>query len=63
MQDAAEHRFFVVSDSDVSVGPGYLRAVIAPFADKRVGLVTCLYRGVHGGITAKSGSGSFSVRP
>src|SRR3984885_5368171 len=46
MQNAASHRFFVVSDSDVSVSPGYLRAVMAPFADERVGLVTCLYRGV-----------------
>ena len=46
MQSAAAHRFFVVSDSDVSVTAGYLRAVMAPFADERVGLVTCLYRGV-----------------
>jgi ceramide glucosyltransferase len=46
MQHAASHRFFVVSDSDVSVTPGYLRAVMAPFAEERVGLVTCLYRGV-----------------
>ncbi len=46
MQGAATHRFFVVSDSDVSVNPGYLRAVMAPFADTRVGVVTCLYRGV-----------------
>jgi ceramide glucosyltransferase len=46
MQQAAAHRFFVVSDSDVSVTPGYLRAVMAPFSDERVGLVTCLYRGV-----------------
>src|SRR5580658_6432441 len=38
MQHAAAHRFFVVSDSDVSVSPGYLRAVIAPFVDVRVGL-------------------------
>ena len=48
MQSAAAHRFFVVSDSDVSVTPGYLRAVIAPFVDVRVGMVTCLYRGVGG---------------
>jgi ceramide glucosyltransferase len=46
MQGAAAHRFFVVSDSDVSVTPGYLGAVMAPFVDKRVGVVTCLYRGV-----------------
>src|SRR5271155_81618 len=49
MQNAAAHTFFVVSDSDVSVTPGYLRAVMAPFANQRVGAVTCLYRGVGGG--------------
>ena len=46
MQRAAEHTILVVSDSDVSVTPDYLRAVVAPFADDRIGLVTCLYRGV-----------------
>jgi ceramide glucosyltransferase len=46
MQGAAAHGFLVVSDSDVSVSSDYLRAVMAPFADPRVGLVTCLYRGV-----------------
>jgi ceramide glucosyltransferase len=46
MQSVAAHRFFVISDSDVSVTPDYLRAVVAPFADERVGMVTCLYRGV-----------------
>jgi ceramide glucosyltransferase len=49
MEKAAAHRFLVVSDSDVSVTSNYLRAVIAPFEDSRVGLVTCLYRGVTGG--------------
>ncbi len=48
MQSAATHRFLVVSDSDVSVKPDYLRAVMAPFADEHVGMVTCLYRGVAG---------------
>jgi ceramide glucosyltransferase len=46
MQHAASHQFLVVSDSDVSVTPDYLRAVMAPFSNERVGLVTCLYRGV-----------------
>jgi ceramide glucosyltransferase len=48
MQSAAAYSFLVVSDSDVSVTPGYLSAVMAPFADERVGMVTCLYRGVAG---------------
>jgi ceramide glucosyltransferase len=48
MQSAAAYGFFVVSDSDVSVTSGYLREVMTPFADERVGMVTCLYRGVAG---------------
>ncbi|HEX3940834.1 MAG TPA: bacteriohopanetetrol glucosamine biosynthesis glycosyltransferase HpnI [Acidobacteriaceae bacterium] len=48
MSDAARYEIFVVSDSDVSVTPEYLREVIAPFAEEKVGLVTCLYRGVAG---------------
>jgi ceramide glucosyltransferase len=46
MERAAEHQIFVLSDSDVLVTPGYLRAVVAPLADEGIGLVTCLYRGV-----------------
>jgi ceramide glucosyltransferase len=34
----------LVNDSDIRVGPGYLRAVTAPLAGAKVGLVTCLYR-------------------
>ena len=46
MAHAARHAILVVSDSDVRVTPQYLRAVVAPFAEKEVGLVTCPYRGV-----------------
>jgi ceramide glucosyltransferase len=46
MAQTAQHAILVVSDSDVRVTPSYLRAVVAPFADRQVGLVTCPYRGV-----------------
>src|SRR5665213_705032 len=56
MEQAAQHAIFVISDSDVSVTPEYLREVVAPFADERVGLVTCLYRGVGGNANGQGGS-------
>jgi len=46
MEKAASHDIFIVSDSDVRVSPDYIREVAAPFADTKVGAVTCLYRGV-----------------
>jgi ceramide glucosyltransferase len=49
-QMLAEARFdhLIVNDSDIRVEPDYLSRVIAPLADSRVGMVTCLYRGVAG---------------
>jgi ceramide glucosyltransferase len=38
--------FFVISDSDVRVRPDFLRNVIPPLLDPKVGLVTCLYEGI-----------------
>jgi ceramide glucosyltransferase len=40
----ARHPLLLVNDSDIVVEPGYLRAVAAPLADPKIGLVTCLYR-------------------
>jgi ceramide glucosyltransferase len=37
--------FFVISDSDVRVDRDFLRNVIPPLFDRKLGLVTCLYRG------------------
>ena len=48
MMEAARHEVLVISDSDVRVGPDYLRSVVAPLADPTVGLVTCISRGVPG---------------
>lgn len=45
MLGAARHDILVVADSDGDVEPSYLRAVVAPFEDRRVGAVTCLYVG------------------
>ncbi len=49
MAQAARAEILVISDSDVRVSPSYLRDVAAPFADPKVGVVTCLYRGVARG--------------
>jgi ceramide glucosyltransferase len=49
-QMLAEARYdhLIVNDSDIRVEPDYLRGVTRPLADSRVGMVTCLYRGVAG---------------
>jgi ceramide glucosyltransferase len=41
---SARHPVLLINDSDIKVSPGYLRTVTAPLADKKIGLVTCLYR-------------------
>jgi ceramide glucosyltransferase len=46
MVEQARHEVLVISDADISVEPDYLRGVVAPLKDERVGMVTCLYRGV-----------------
>ncbi|HVC90515.1 MAG TPA: bacteriohopanetetrol glucosamine biosynthesis glycosyltransferase HpnI [Acidobacteriaceae bacterium] len=48
MAQAAHHDLLIISDSDVRVDRNYVREVVAPFSDSRVGAVTCLYRGVAG---------------
>lgn len=42
----ARHELVVQSDGDVRVGPNYLKEVVAPFVDSRVGVVSCFYRGI-----------------
>ncbi|MGB9403851.1 MAG: bacteriohopanetetrol glucosamine biosynthesis glycosyltransferase HpnI [Candidatus Acidiferrales bacterium] len=48
MVEEARYDVLVVSDSDIRVSPDYLRSVVAPFHDPKVGAVTCLYRGLAG---------------
>src|SRR5277367_3673380 len=43
LTDEASYDHLVISDSDVRVEPDYLRKVIAPLANPKVGAVTCLY--------------------
>ena len=63
MEAAATHDILVISDSDVRVTPDYLRAVAMPFADERVGGLTCPYRGVaaEGGLWARLEAVGMSV--
>jgi threonyl-tRNA synthetase len=45
---AARHELLVMSDSDIRVGPDFLRIVESEFSDPGVGLATCPYRAVPG---------------
>jgi len=38
--------YLIISDSDVRVTPDFLRNTIPPLLDPKVGLVTCMYRGI-----------------
>ena len=43
----AQYGCLIVNDSDIHVEADYLRSVVAPLAgDSKIGMVTCLYRGV-----------------
>lgn len=46
MAARARHELLIVADSDIAVGPGYLRGVVAALDDPQVGVVTCPYRGL-----------------
>jgi ceramide glucosyltransferase len=42
----AQHEVLALTDGDVRVAPEYLREVVAPFADGKVGAVTSFYRAI-----------------
>jgi ceramide glucosyltransferase len=44
----ARHETLVLSDSDIVVGPDYLRTLAAMLSASGVGAVTCLYHGIGG---------------
>ncbi|AOJ11513.1 bacteriohopanetetrol glucosamine biosynthesis glycosyltransferase HpnI [Burkholderia mayonis] len=45
MLPAATHDVLIFADSDVSVGPDYVRHIVGELDEPGVGLVTCVYRG------------------
>lgn len=47
MVKEARHEVLVMNDSDVRVEPNYLRTVVAPLRDPKIGGVTCLYVSIH----------------
>lgn len=46
MLPLARFDYLIVNDSDIRIEPDYLSRVMAPFANAKVGMVTCLYRGI-----------------
>lgn len=54
-----KHGLLLISDSDIRVGPDFLRKAVAPLEDPKIGLVNCFYRMVPGRPRA-GGSGLWS---
>ena len=46
MLPAASYDYLIVNDSDICVPGDYLQRVISPLSDAKLGMVTCLYRGI-----------------
>lgn len=42
----ARHEILVLTDGDIRVSPSYLKEVVAPFSDRKVGAVTSFYRAI-----------------
>lgn len=39
-----DYDFILIADSDIEVKPDYLKTVIQPFKEEKIGVVTCLYQ-------------------
>lgn len=50
----AKNNLLVASDSDTRAEKDYLRVLVAPFSNPKVGAVTCLYRGIQAGSLAET---------
>jgi ceramide glucosyltransferase len=46
MAEAARHDLLVATDADIPVNPDYLREMVAPFKNSKVGAAFSLYRGI-----------------
>ena len=57
----ASGEIVVIADSDMRVTPEYLRAVVEPFDDSRVGAVTAIYRGEPADRTTASALGAMWI--
>jgi ceramide glucosyltransferase len=44
LTNEAKYDIFVITDGDVRVGPDYLRAVVSPFRNPKLGAATCIYK-------------------
>src|SRR5438132_1978510 len=42
----AQNKVLVLTDGDVRVGSQFLREIVGPLADRKIGAVTCFYRGI-----------------
>jgi ceramide glucosyltransferase len=49
LSSEAKYEHLVISDSDVRVGPDYLKKIVAPLAAASIGAVTCLYVSIDDG--------------
>jgi ceramide glucosyltransferase len=47
LAENATGEIVVITDADTCVGPGFVERLVAPFDDPKVGVVTCLYRGME----------------
>jgi ceramide glucosyltransferase len=57
MMRSARHDVLVIADSDTRVGRDYLCSIVPPLLNRRVGLVTCIYRSIPAaGIWSRLGS-------
>jgi len=57
MAPLIRHPWIVLADSDIAVARHYLQKVTAPLRDPKVGVVTCLYRGVSvSGVWSRMGA-------